>query len=117
MSRGSCPIRTGASSSLTIAASPCPGAELPTPALASPWPIIPHSVSTRTSTVSKVSTRPKSETCCRSGGIGTCSQVAWTLAMRMKCLLPWLDAACGLLTESASVVSPVPANDFRPIPC
>ena len=59
-----------------IAASPCADDELPTPAFASPQPTSPLSATIFTTTESNDATRPKSLTCCRSYGIGTCTHVA-----------------------------------------
>jgi hypothetical protein len=50
----------------------------PTCALASPQPVMPHSVSIRTSVPSNDRVRPKSLVCCLSCGIGMCTQFART---------------------------------------
>ena len=72
-----------------MAARPPQEAVLATPALASPQPVMPASVSIRTMTESKLGWRPKSERCCRSGGIGTWTQVAWTLVIFMRASPGW----------------------------
>src|SRR5215831_10099978 len=78
MSRGSSPTSSGANSSLIIAVSPWFAAMLPTCALASPQPVMPHWVSTRAKVASNEVGRPKSLVCCLSGAIGMCTQYAWT---------------------------------------
>ena len=64
-----------------IAASPYADAALPTPALASPQPTSPASVSIFTITESNDAARPKSLVCRRSGGIGTCTYVPRTFVI------------------------------------
>src|SRR6476620_7241677 len=54
---------------------------LPTAAFDSPQPTRPLATSMRTRAMSNVVIRPKSETCCRSFGIGTDSHEASTLRM------------------------------------
>jgi hypothetical protein len=78
MSRGSSPTSSGANSSLIIAVSAWFAAMLPTCALASPYPVSPHSVSMRARVASNEVVRPKSLVCCFSGGIGICTQYAFT---------------------------------------
>src|SRR5580658_7312196 len=50
----------------------------PTCDLASPQPVMPHAVSIRTIVPSNDRVLPKSLVCCRSGGIGMCTQCAST---------------------------------------
>ena len=78
MSRGSSPTSRGPSSRSTQAASARLLPAEPTAALASPKPVMPASVSTRTRVESKARVTPKSLRCWRSSGIGTCSQSART---------------------------------------
>src|SRR5438105_3166512 len=112
-SRGSCATRSGARSRLMMAARPYPDAALPTPAFASPQPTRPSSVSTFTRTESNEAMRPKSLTCCRSYGIGTWTQVAWTLVIFTGRVSPRPTAAPGGRRPPIPVASsrdpPVPA--------
>src|SRR5579863_2528929 len=78
MSRGSSPFKSGPNSSLIIVVSAWFCAMPPTCALASPQPVMPHSVSMRTIVPSNDSVLPKSLTCWRSGGMGICTQCAST---------------------------------------
>src|SRR5262245_45498793 len=84
---------------------------LPTAAFASPHPTVPSSVSMRTSAMSKLSMRPKSETCWRSGEIGQCSHRASTREIfisneRQQCRRALLDehAVEALGQQAAAVV-------------
>jgi hypothetical protein len=61
--RGSWPTSAGPSSWSTVATIAAHAPALPTAALASPHPIEPSSHSTSISAMSKLATRPKSETC------------------------------------------------------
>src|SRR5437867_620681 len=106
-------------SRLTIAASPYADAALPTPALASPHPTSPASVSTFTITESNDAMRPKSLVCCRSRGIGTWTHVAATFVIfiaefiaREGVLLPvqCLGMASHLHPRSTT---PLPASDVN----
>src|ERR1700675_4394803 len=78
MSRGSSPLSSGPNSSLISVVSAWFCAMPPTCALASPQPVMPHSVSIRTIVPSNDRVLPKSLVCCRSGGIGMCTQCAAT---------------------------------------
>src|SRR5436190_11546515 len=78
MSRGPSPTSSGANSSLIMQVNAWFCAMPPTCALASPQPVKPHSVSIRTKVPSNDRVRPKSLGCCRSGGIGMCTQDAST---------------------------------------
>lgn len=83
MWRGSWPISAGPSSRSTMVTREAQSPALPTAALASPKPSAPSLVRTVTSTASKVRSRPKSDVCCFSSGIGARSQRASTAAICM----------------------------------
>src|SRR3984957_20380789 len=78
MSRGSSPLSSGPNSSLISVVSAWFCAMPPTCAFASPQPVMPHSVSIRTMVPSNDRVRSKSLVCCRSSGIGMCTQYAST---------------------------------------
>ena len=81
MLRGSWPISAGPSSRSTMVTREAQSPALPTAAFASPNPSAPSSVRTVTSTASKVRSRPKSDVCCFSSGMGARSQRASTAAI------------------------------------